>query len=159
MNTDCSICLEVLEGVHNRLTTDCGHCFHTNCFLQNVSHNGFACPNCRNQLVEEPNDESDDEDDYDEDDYDEDVYDEDVYDEEDYDEEDYDEDDYDEDDYDDDEYDEVTCLVGLLVEEAPQIGDRVLLHRQPLHEVLVVHPHAQPTHHHHHHHMIIINII
>ena len=72
MNTDCSICLEVLEGVHNRLTTDCGHCFHTNCFLQNVSHNGFACPNCRNQLVEEPNDESDDEDDYDEDDYDDD---------------------------------------------------------------------------------------
>jgi len=77
MNTDCSICLEVLEGVHNRLTTDCGHCFHTNCFLQNVSHNGFACPNCRNQLVEEPIDESDDEDDYDEDDYDEDDYDDD----------------------------------------------------------------------------------
>ena len=72
MNTDCSICLEVLDGVHNRLTTDCGHCFHTNCFLQNVSHNGFACPNCRNQLVEEPNDEDDDEDDYDEDDYDDD---------------------------------------------------------------------------------------
>ena len=70
MNTDCSICLEVLDGVHNRLTTDCGHCFHTNCFLQNVSHNGFACPNCRNQLVEEPDCES--EDDYDEDDYDED---------------------------------------------------------------------------------------
>lgn len=69
MNTECSICLEVLDGVHNRLTTDCGHCFHTNCFLQNVSHNGFACPNCRNQLVEEPDCESDDEDDYD-DDYD-----------------------------------------------------------------------------------------
>ena len=74
MNTDCSICLEVLDGINNRLTTDCGHCFHTNCFLQNVSHNGFACPNCRNQLVEEPDCESDDEDedDYDEDDYDED---------------------------------------------------------------------------------------
>ena len=72
MNTTCSICIEDLDGTNNRLTTDCGHCFHTNCFLQNVSHNGFNCPNCRNQLIEEPDLDSDDEDDYDEDDYDDD---------------------------------------------------------------------------------------
>ena len=62
MNTTCSICIEDLDGINNRLTTDCGHCFHTNCFLQNVSHNGFNCPNCRNQLIEEPELDSDDED-------------------------------------------------------------------------------------------------
>lgn len=67
MNTTCSICIEDLDGINNRLTTDCGHCFHTNCFLQNVSHNGFNCPNCRNQLIEEPELDSEDED---EDDYD-----------------------------------------------------------------------------------------
>jgi hypothetical protein len=60
----CSICLDDLTGLSNRLTTDCGHCFHTNCFLQNVSHNGFACPNCRNQLIEEPECEDDEEESY-----------------------------------------------------------------------------------------------
>ena len=60
----CSICLDDLTGLSNRLTTDCGHCFHTNCFLQNVSHNGFACPNCRNQLIEEPECDDDDEESY-----------------------------------------------------------------------------------------------
>jgi len=44
-----------------------------------------------------------------------------------------------------------TCLVRLLVEEAPQIGHWVFFHRQTLYEVLVVHPYAQPTHHHRHH--------
>jgi hypothetical protein len=34
-------------------------------------------------------------------------------------------------------------LVGLLVEQAPQVGDRRLVHGQALHEVLVVHAHAQ----------------
>jgi hypothetical protein len=68
MNATCSICIDDIEGTNNSLTTDCGHCFHTNCFLMNVSHNGFNCPNCRNQLIEEPEcDDSDDEDD--EDDY------------------------------------------------------------------------------------------
>jgi hypothetical protein len=34
-------------------------------------------------------------------------------------------------------------LVGLLVEQAPQVCDRRLVHGQALHEVLVVHAHAQ----------------
>jgi hypothetical protein len=65
----CSICLDDIDGKNNNMTTDCGHCFHTTCFLQHVSHNGFACPNCRNQIIEEPECESDDEeDDYDDED-------------------------------------------------------------------------------------------
>ena len=66
-----SICLDDIDGKNNNMTTDCGHCFHTTCFLQHVSHNGFACPNCRNQIIEEPECESDDSDD-DEDEYEED---------------------------------------------------------------------------------------
>jgi hypothetical protein len=62
----CSICLDDLNGLINRLTTDCNHCFHTTCFLQHVSHNGFNCPNCRNQIIEEPECDDDDESYYDE---------------------------------------------------------------------------------------------
>ena len=109
----CSICLSDIDSKNNNMTTDCGHCFHTKCFLQNVSHNGFACPNCRNQIIEEPECESDD----DEDEYD-DEYEEDEEDEED-DEENEDVDDFDyalrgmrwlfervDYDYDDDDYDD-----------------------------------------------------
>ena len=67
MNATCSICLDDIDIKINIMTTDCGHCFHTNCFLQHVSHNGFTCPNCRNQIVDEPECDSD-EDDYDDDD-------------------------------------------------------------------------------------------
>jgi hypothetical protein len=69
----CSICLDDIDSKNNNMTTDCGHCFHTTCFLQNVSHNGFACPNCRNQIIEEPECESDedDEEEYEEEDEDE----------------------------------------------------------------------------------------
>ncbi len=68
----CSICLDDIDSKNNNMTTDCGHCFHTTCFLQHVSHNGFACPNCRNQIIEEPECESDDDEDEDEDEYEED---------------------------------------------------------------------------------------
>ena len=34
-------------------------------------------------------------------------------------------------------------LVGLFVEQTAQIGDRVLVHRKALHEVLVVHAHTE----------------
>ena len=74
----CSICLDDIDVKNNNMTTDCGHCFHTTCFLQNVSHNGFACPNCRNQIIEEPECESDDDDDEDEEDEEDDEENEDV---------------------------------------------------------------------------------
>jgi hypothetical protein len=38
----------------NCTTTECGHCFHTGCLLQNVLRNGFGCPYCREQMVDEP---------------------------------------------------------------------------------------------------------
>ena len=58
--TDCPICFETIDGVKNSVTTECGHQFHANCLMKNISHNGFACPCCRSQMVEEL-EESDDE--------------------------------------------------------------------------------------------------
>lgn len=76
----CSICIDDIEGISNKMTTDCGHCFHTKCFLQHVAHNGFTCPLCRNQIIDEPEDEDSDEDDDEyEDDEDDDEYEYDVY--------------------------------------------------------------------------------
>lgn len=63
----CSICLDDIDISMNVIKTECKHCFHSNCFLQNAAHNGFNCPLCRNELAEVPQDEDDDDDDYDND--------------------------------------------------------------------------------------------
>lgn len=53
---DCPICMDCIETTtKNCVTTDCGHCFHTNCLMQSVAHNGFGCPYCRTAMAEEPN--------------------------------------------------------------------------------------------------------
>ena len=49
--SECPICFEVMENDNNKITTECGHKFHSNCFLKNVVHNGFNCPCCRKELV------------------------------------------------------------------------------------------------------------
>ena len=49
---ECSICLVVIQGNKNKVSTDCGHCFHTKCLFTNVAHNGFGCPLCRANMVE-----------------------------------------------------------------------------------------------------------
>jgi len=49
--SDCSICLEKNQIEINYIKTECGHEFHSNCFLTNVAYNGFNCPYCRNKLV------------------------------------------------------------------------------------------------------------
>lgn len=49
---DCPICMEVVDLSVNCLVTECGHTFHTSCFLNNVLHNGFGCPYCRRVLVD-----------------------------------------------------------------------------------------------------------
>ena len=59
--TECPICFDTIDGVKNSVTTECGHRFHANCLMKNISHNGFGCPCCRSQMVEEP-DETDDDD-------------------------------------------------------------------------------------------------
>ena len=56
---ECPICMDSIE-LTNRVTTECGHCFHTSCLMQNVAHNGFGCPYCRTKLAEEPEEEDDD---------------------------------------------------------------------------------------------------
>ena len=54
MSVICPICMDDLIGMTNHVTTECGHHFHASCLMQNISHNGFACPYCRNVMIEEP---------------------------------------------------------------------------------------------------------
>lgn len=51
---ECPICMEKMEGDNNKLTTECGHTFHTSCLMTNVSKNGFDCPYCRSIMAEVP---------------------------------------------------------------------------------------------------------
>ena len=44
---ECPICMIEIDGTNNRVTTECGHAFHTKCLLSNVAFNGFGCPYCR----------------------------------------------------------------------------------------------------------------
>jgi hypothetical protein len=64
---ECPICMDEIKLGKNCVTTECGHCFHTNCLMTSVAHNGFGCPYCRTVMAEE-NIEEDDEDEYDEED-------------------------------------------------------------------------------------------
>jgi hypothetical protein len=66
---ECPICMDVVEGLNNRVTTDCGHTFHCSCLMQNAAHNGFGCPYCRTMMAEEPKDEDEDEDEDEDDDW------------------------------------------------------------------------------------------
>ena len=64
-NVECPICMECILDTKNRVTTECGHCFHTNCLMTSVAHNGFGCPYCRTAMAEEiKDDEDEDEDDW-----------------------------------------------------------------------------------------------
>jgi len=55
---ECPICMESIQSVTvNCVTTECGHCFHTNCLMKSVVHNGFGCPYCRTKMAEEPEEE------------------------------------------------------------------------------------------------------
>jgi len=53
---ECPICMDEISGEKNKITTECGHCFHANCLMKNVSHNGFGCPYCRTVMAEVPAD-------------------------------------------------------------------------------------------------------
>ncbi|XP_072144292.1 uncharacterized protein [Dermacentor andersoni] len=44
--TQCSICLEDLNGLNREMRTSCGHCFHERC-LQEWFKTDHTCPNCR----------------------------------------------------------------------------------------------------------------
>lgn len=65
IETECPICMDPIDGLYNRVVTECGHAFHCLCLMQNTAHNGFSCPYCRNKLADEPVDsEDEDEDEY-----------------------------------------------------------------------------------------------
>lgn len=70
----CPICMDDLIGINNTVTTECGHQFHATCLMQNIAHNGFSCPYCRNVMIEDISeteteiDEDDNEDDNEDDD-------------------------------------------------------------------------------------------
>jgi len=53
---ECPICMDQIEEKKNKVTTECGHCFHTSCLMKNVAHNGYGCPYCRTVMAEEPED-------------------------------------------------------------------------------------------------------
>jgi hypothetical protein len=60
---ECPICMEIIDFNKNCVTTECGHCFHTNCLMTSVAHNGFGCPYCRTAMAEKIKDEEEEEDD------------------------------------------------------------------------------------------------
>lgn len=58
---DCPICMEAISGHNNKVSTECGHCFHTNCLMKSVAHNGFGCPYCRTAMAEKQEENEDEE--------------------------------------------------------------------------------------------------
>ena len=69
--TECPICIEIIDFKKNCVTTECGHCFHTNCLMTSVAHNGFGCPYCRTAMAEEIKEEEEEEEEEEDDWYDE----------------------------------------------------------------------------------------
>ena len=72
---ECPICMLNIDTKKNCVTTECGHHFHTKCLLSNVAYNGFGCPYCRSEMVDESvskqmheNDDDDDDTNFDDDD-------------------------------------------------------------------------------------------
>lgn len=59
--TECPICMEIIDLCKNCATTECGHQFHSNCLMKSIAFNGFGCPYCRFEMVEEIDDSEDEE--------------------------------------------------------------------------------------------------
>lgn len=51
---ECPICMDDIDQLCNKITTECGHTFHCSCLMRNVAHNGFACPYCRCAMTDVP---------------------------------------------------------------------------------------------------------
>jgi hypothetical protein len=60
--SECPICMEIIDLCKNCSTTECGHKFHSNCLMRSIAFNGFGCPYCRFEMVEEIDDSEDEED-------------------------------------------------------------------------------------------------
>jgi hypothetical protein len=55
---DCSICLCPIQDDDATSKTECGHIFHSKCIFTSIAHKNFSCPNCRKELTNAPNKES-----------------------------------------------------------------------------------------------------
>jgi hypothetical protein len=53
--------MEIIDLCKNCATTECGHQFHSNCLMKSIAFNGFGCPYCRFEMVEEIVDSEDEE--------------------------------------------------------------------------------------------------
>ena len=53
----CTICLEQYSEDDNKITTECNHTFHEECYMKWISHKN-TCPLCRKQLISEAEDDS-----------------------------------------------------------------------------------------------------
>ena len=60
---ECPICMDIIEGTNNKVTTECGHVFHCSCLMHNSACNGFGCPYCRTIMATAPDDSDSDSDD------------------------------------------------------------------------------------------------
>ena len=49
----CPICINVINGEIDRMTTLCGHTFHASCLTKNIIRNGANCPCCRKNFMSE----------------------------------------------------------------------------------------------------------
>jgi len=49
---ECIICMTSIGDI-NCVTTECGHKFHANCIFTNIQSNGYKCPCCRKQMIED----------------------------------------------------------------------------------------------------------
>lgn len=50
---ECPICMELIDSQKNIIITECGHKFHCKCLMMNIERNGFGCPYCRQEMVDE----------------------------------------------------------------------------------------------------------
>lgn len=53
-SSDCPICYEKINDT-NVIVTECEHKFHANCLLKNIRFNGYNCPYCRKNMVDNSN--------------------------------------------------------------------------------------------------------
>ena len=60
---ECSICFETIMPNVNRVLTECGHEFHCNCLMKNVTSNNYGCPLCRATVAEATAEEEEDDED------------------------------------------------------------------------------------------------
>lgn len=61
-DTECCICYETIDKNKNNCTTECGHSFCLKCLVTSFAHGNNACPYCRTEVIEMPEEEEDEED-------------------------------------------------------------------------------------------------